>query len=133
MAGFQIPIQTKIDFLEYIVVPSFTVTLDSSQTREDWMRNTAGTTYGDKLDILIYSTNVITSLQRAEAKLGEEIAERAAERAERERLAEMALRLQLAGTLILFSFHECSYFLFFSLFQLYQFTNNNPLQSLQKS
>jgi hypothetical protein len=38
MAGFQIPIETKIDFLENIVIPLFDVTLDSSQTRKDWMR-----------------------------------------------------------------------------------------------
>jgi hypothetical protein len=166
MAGFQIPIETKINFLEYILIPSFVVPLDSSQTREDWMRNTAGKVYGDNLEILISSTKYITSLERAEAKIGEERAERErlaeraererlaeraererlaeraererlAERAERERLAERAERLteiafllQLEGTLILFSL--CSYFLFFSLFQLSQF-NNNPIQSLQKS
>jgi hypothetical protein len=114
MAGFQIPIETKIDFLEYILIPSFVVSLDSSQTREDWMRNTAGKVYGDNLEILITSTKYITSLERAE----------------RERLAERAFLLQLEGTLILFSL--CSYFLFFSFFQLSQF-NNNPIQSLQKS
>jgi hypothetical protein len=99
MAGFQIPIETKIDFLENIVIPFFDVTLDSSQTRKDWMRETAGNVYSDKLQTLIRSTNFIKSLEEAEAELREERAE-----AEKERV--FILQQQHAGTLILFSFRD---------------------------
>jgi hypothetical protein len=44
------------------------VTLDSSQTRKDWMTETAGNVYGDKLQTLIRSTNFIKSLEEAEAE-----------------------------------------------------------------
>jgi hypothetical protein len=57
MAGFQIPIETKIDFLEN------------------------GNVYGDKLETLIRSINFIKSLEEAEAELREERAEAEKERA----------------------------------------------------
>jgi hypothetical protein len=57
MAGFQIPIETKIDFLENIVIPFFGEPLDSSQTRKDWMTENAENVYGDKLSINSKSTN----------------------------------------------------------------------------
>jgi hypothetical protein len=96
MAGFQIPIETKIDFLENIVIPFFDVTLDSSQTRKDWMTETAGNVYSDKLQTLIRSTNFIKSLEEAKAELREERA-----------MAKLAFILEHAGTFILFSFHDC--------------------------
>jgi hypothetical protein len=95
MAGFQIPIETKIDFLENIVIPFFDVTLDSSQTRKDWMTETAENVYGDNLQTLIRSTNFIKSLEEAEAELREERA-----------MAKLAFILEHAGTLILFSFRD---------------------------
>jgi hypothetical protein len=91
MAGFQIPIEIKIDFLENIVIPFFG-RLDSSQTREDWMTENAGTVYGDKLPTLILSTNFIESLE--EAKL-----ERAEAKAELREEREFLLQQQRAGTL----------------------------------
>jgi F0F1-type ATP synthase epsilon subunit len=113
MAGFQIPIETKIDFLENIVIPFFDVRLDSSQTRQNWMTETAENFYGDKLQILIRSTNFIKSLEEAKAELREEKAEAKLreERAEAKLREERAfiLQQQRAGTYISISYS--SYFL----------------------
>jgi hypothetical protein len=83
MAGFQISVETRINFLEFIVIPSFGASYPS-QTREDWMRSTAGDVYGDKLEILILSVKFIQSFDGAMAELAqkrEERAKRAEERA----------------------------------------------------
>jgi hypothetical protein len=84
---FQIPVEIRINFLEFIVIPSFVVS-HPSQTREDWMRSTAGNVYGDKLEILILSVKFIQSFDGA-------MAERAEQRAEKER-AEQARREERA-------------------------------------
>jgi hypothetical protein len=104
MAGFQIPMKTKIDLLENIVIPFFDVTLDS-QTRKDWMTETAGNVYGDKLETLIRSTNFIKSLKEAKAELREK-----EERAEAKLREERAfiLQQQHAGTFICILFLEQS-------------------------
>jgi hypothetical protein len=67
------------------------VTLDSSQTRENWMTETAGNVYGDKLQTLIRSTNFITSLEEAIAE------KKRAEEELREKRA-FILQQQRAGT-----------------------------------
>jgi hypothetical protein len=85
MAGFQIPIEIKFDFLQNIVIPFFGVTLDSSQTRTDWMRDNAKDFYGHKLEALIRSSNFIISLDQAVHELREE-RERVELREERERV-----------------------------------------------
>jgi hypothetical protein len=96
MAGFQISVETRINFLEFIVIPSFGAS-HPSQTREDWMRSTAGNVYGDKLEILILSVNFIQSFDGAMAERAEQRAEkeRAEQRAEKER-AEQARREERA-------------------------------------
>jgi ribosomal protein L12E/L44/L45/RPP1/RPP2 len=108
MAGFQIPVETRINFLEFIVIPSFVVS-HPSQTREDWMRSTAGDVYGDQLENLILSVNFIQSCDGAMAERAEQRAERAEQRAERAEQArreeraeqarreDRALQQQLAG------------------------------------
>ena len=85
MAGFQIPIAIKIDFLENIVIPFFDEPLVPPKTRNEWMTENAENLYGDHLKALIRSTNFINSFEKAEA-------ERDNERA-------FFLQQQLAGTL----------------------------------
>jgi hypothetical protein len=93
MAGFQIPIEIKFDFLQNIVIPFFGVTLDSSQTRTDWMRDNAKDFYGHKLEALIRSSNFIISLDQAVHELREE-RERVELREERERIRKERVELR---------------------------------------
>ena len=93
MAGYQIPIEIKIDFLEYVVKPSFGVAQTPEKPRDLWMREFAGFAYGDHLDRLMIAFNTIETLQEAKEEL--EIAkERSKRAAEREFIIQ-----QLAGTL----------------------------------
>jgi tetratricopeptide (TPR) repeat protein len=73
MAGFQIPIETKIAFLENVVIHFFAFfgeQLVPPQTRKEWMTESAGNNnYGGHLNRLILSTNFINSLQEAKAEL----------------------------------------------------------------
>jgi hypothetical protein len=93
---FQIPVEIRINFLEFIVIPSFVVS-HPSQTREDWMRSTAGNVYGDKLEILILSVKFIQSFDGAMAERAEQRAEKErAEQARREERAEQAKREERA-------------------------------------
>jgi hypothetical protein len=76
MARFQVPIELKINFLEYIVIPSFGPhARNDSKTRKEWMREIARNAYGDSLDILMLIYNTVETLEQAEAKLKEERAE----------------------------------------------------------
>jgi Fe2+ transport system protein B len=68
-AGFQIPIELKINFLEYVVKPSFGVTHTPEKPRDLWMREFAGLLYGDHLDILMIAFNTIETLQEAKEEL----------------------------------------------------------------
>jgi hypothetical protein len=90
MAGFVIPLETKINFLEFIVVPSFGRPCDDLKTREEWMRETAGERYGENLEILLILYNTIQTLAEAESEL-------AAYEAKSEREREFLLQ-QHAGT-----------------------------------
>jgi hypothetical protein len=127
MAGFQIPIETKIDFLVNIVIPFFDET-PAPQNRKDWMTENAENLYGVYLKTLIRSTNIIKSLQEAKeelAKAKEELAkakeefkrdkERADRAAERAAEREFILQQQRAGTLYL---NLCSSYFFLSSFLL---------------
>jgi hypothetical protein len=103
MAGFQIPIETKIDFLVNIVIPFFDET-PAPQNRKDWMTENAGNVYGVNLKTLIRSTNIIKSLQEAKEELAKAEFERDKER-------EFILQQQRAGTLY---FNLCSSYFFLS-------------------
>jgi hypothetical protein len=106
MAGFLIPIELKINFLECIVIPSFGPhARNDSKTRKEWMREIAGNAYGESLEMLMLIYNTVETLERAEAKLKEERAEAKLERAEaklKEERAEEKLKAEreffLAGT-----------------------------------
>lgn len=73
MAGFQIPLESEIDFLKNIVIPSFNprFQLVDGDARENWMRNSAGDAYGSYLDRLMIAFSTITSKEEAEVKLKE--------------------------------------------------------------
>ena len=97
MDGFQIPIEIEIDFLEYIVISFFGVTLD-------WMIHIAGNVYGDtyKLETFNSCNQFHSIIRRSKSRM------KLTKRVRVERAAEaFLLRQQLAGTFILFSFHEC--------------------------
>ncbi len=79
MSGFRIPLEVKIDFLEYVVIPSFGVTLHPPQTRESWMREIADKNY-DRLDVLMNMFNTVTTLEQAHARLEKEEAKFETER-----------------------------------------------------
>jgi hypothetical protein len=104
-AGFQIPIELKINFLEYVVKPSFGVTHTPEKPRDLWMREFAGLLYGDHLDILMIAFNTIETLQEAKEELEKARADRAVER-------EFMLQQQRAGTL----YFNLMFFLFLYVF-----------------
>eukprot|EP00604_Paraphysomonas_vestita_P002572 CAMPEP_0174817762 /NCGR_PEP_ID=MMETSP1107-20130205/284_1 /TAXON_ID=36770 /ORGANISM="Paraphysomonas vestita, Strain GFlagA" /LENGTH=89 /DNA_ID=CAMNT_0016028761 /DNA_START=16 /DNA_END=281 /DNA_ORIENTATION=+ len=71
MAGFQIPLESEIDFLKNIVIPSFSSRLQhaNEDARTAWMREEASDAYGPRLEHLIRAFSAITSKEEAEAKL----------------------------------------------------------------
>mmetsp|Transcript_5496 Transcript_5496/g.5637 ORF Transcript_5496/g.5637 Transcript_5496/m.5637 type:complete len:600 (+) Transcript_5496:989-2788(+) len=73
MAGFQIPLELKINFLENIVIPSFDEdnTPQNKAARKAWMKEEAGDAYEPYLNHLIRAFSTITSKEEAEAKLKE--------------------------------------------------------------
>lgn len=90
MSRIRIPLDFKIDFLEYVVIPSFGEDLhfENNAAREIWMRNTAGSDFNPHLDRLMIAFNTITT--KAEAKL-----EKAQAKAELERKEEREFQLRL--------------------------------------
>lgn len=59
MSGFQIPLELKIDFLENVVLPSFGVSLENGEPRNNWMRMRANGKYQPHLEDLILGFNWI--------------------------------------------------------------------------
>jgi hypothetical protein len=94
-ASFQIPIEMKINFLEYVVKPSFDVAHTPEKPRELWMREIAGLLYGDHLDILMIVFNTIETKEELE-KAKEEL-EKAKARAGRAAEREFSFQQQRAG------------------------------------
>jgi hypothetical protein len=81
MAGFQIPTDTLIDFLRYIVLPSFRQ--ETSTSRIQWMRSQAGNVHCDltHLEMLLNFANTLDTEADAKLALEREINERAEIRA----------------------------------------------------
>jgi hypothetical protein len=103
-ASFQIPIEMEINFLEYVVKPSFGVAHTPEKPRELWMREIAGLLYGDYLDILMIVFNTIETLQEAKEEL-----EKAKEELEKAR--KFIFQQQRAGSF----YFNLMFFLFLSL------------------
>jgi hypothetical protein len=69
MAGVpdQVPLDIKIQFLENIVILSFGVEPphENKSARSEWLRNRAGTHYGEHLEDLMLLGNVHDTYERA--------------------------------------------------------------------
>jgi hypothetical protein len=108
MRGFQIPLELKIDFLENVVLPSFGVSLENGEPRNNWMRMRADGKYQPHLEDLILAFNWMNR--------GEQVRE------ERQFLLQQQ---QLQGKFLSVSFILTSHFFFCQMLERRCFSKRN--------
>jgi hypothetical protein len=91
-AGYEIPLDLKINFLENVVIPSFSPRLPHAGDEEArflWIRNKAGTHYGEFLEDFMFLVDDLGT--KVEAK--QELKNLKQERKEQDRREERQLQL----------------------------------------
>ena len=91
-AGYEIPLDLKINFLENVVIPSFSPRLPRAGNEEArflWIRNQAGTHYGEFLEHFMFLVDDLGT--KVEAK--QELKNLKQERKEQDRREERQLKL----------------------------------------
>ena len=91
-AGYEIPLDLKINFLENVVIPSFSPRLPRAGNEEArflWIRNKAGTHYGEFLEHFMFLVDDLGT--KVEAK--QELKNLKQERKEQDRREERQLQL----------------------------------------
>lgn len=71
VVGIDIPLKLEINFLKYVVIPSFDEDLElaNKAARKAWMRTTAADNYGNRLDHLMRAFNIVSNLGEAKVML----------------------------------------------------------------